>query len=199
MVAVDYGAKRNILRCLADLGCKVTVVPAQTSASEVKKLDPDGVFLSNGPGDPEPCDYAIAAARELIDSGVPTFGICLGHQIIGLANGISTFKMFGGHRGINHPVINLVTGKGEISSQNHGFAVNREEVEAHPDLEIVQIHLNDQTVAGMKMKSKNCFSVQYHPESAPGPDDSRYLFDSFVGILKSGSNSKIPTPELAKN
>jgi carbamoyl-phosphate synthase small subunit len=146
--------------------------------------NPDGYFISNGPGDPEPLKDAVAAAKRIIDSGKPLFGICLGHQVIALANGVSTYKMHHGHRGINHPVMNLLTGKGEITSQNHGFAVNREETEANTDLEITHIHLNDQTVAGIRMKEKNVFSVQYHPEASPGPHDAEYLFDQFFELIR---------------
>jgi carbamoyl-phosphate synthase small subunit len=181
--ALDLGIKENILRNFAKRDCYIKVFPYNATYAELEAFNPDGYFLSNGPGDPEPLEGVIEVAKEILANDKPLFGICLGHQIIGLANGISTFKMFGGHRGINHPVKNLITGKGEISSQNHGFAVNREEVENHPDFEIVQIHINDQTVAGMKMKSKNCFSVQYHPEASPGPHDSSYLFDEFVNRL----------------
>ncbi|OYU81573.1 MAG: carbamoyl phosphate synthase small subunit [Flavobacterium sp. BFFFF1] len=180
IAALDLGIKSNILRNFAKRDCYIKVFPYNATYKELAAFNPDGYFLSNGPGDPEPLEGVIEVAKEILANDKPLFGICLGHQIIGLANGISTFKMFGGHRGINHPVKNLITGKGEISSQNHGFAVNREEVEAHPDIEIVQIHINDQTVAGMKMLSKNCFSVQYHPEASPGPHDSSYLFDEFI-------------------
>ncbi|WP_298154455.1 glutamine-hydrolyzing carbamoyl-phosphate synthase small subunit [Flavobacterium sp.] len=180
IAALDLGIKTNILRNFAKRDCYIKVFPYNATYKELAAFNPDGYFLSNGPGDPEPLEGVIEVAKEILANDKPLFGICLGHQIIGLANGISTFKMFGGHRGINHPVKNLITGKGEISSQNHGFAVNREEVEAHPDIEIVQIHINDQTVAGMKMLSKNCFSVQYHPEASPGPHDSSYLFDEFI-------------------
>ena len=140
--------------------------------------------MSNGPGDPEPLVEAQNVAKEIIKRDLPLFGICLGHQVIALANGVSTFKMHNGHRGINHPVKNLKTGKGEITSQNHGFAVNREQAEAHSGLEITHLHLNDDTVAGIKMKNKNCFSVQYHPEASPGPHDSAYLFDEFIENIK---------------
>ncbi|WP_374958777.1 gamma-glutamyl-gamma-aminobutyrate hydrolase family protein, partial [Gilvibacter sp.] len=134
----------------------------------------------NGPGDPEPLKDAISTAKEILDRDLPLFGICLGHQVIALANGISTYKMHHGHRGINHPIKNLITGKGEITSQNHGFAINREETEAHPEVEITHVHLNDHTVAGIRVKDKKCFSVQYHPEASPGPHDASYLFDQFV-------------------
>ena len=183
--ALDLGIKRNILRNLAKRDCYIKVFPYNASFEELASFNPDGYFLSNGPGDPEPLAEVQKVAREIINSNKPVFGICLGHQIIGLANGVSTYKMFNGHRGINHPVMNVISGKGEITSQNHGFAVNREELEKHPDLEITHYHLNDNTVAGMQMKSKKCFSVQYHPEASPGPHDSSYLFDQFVENLKS--------------
>ena len=157
------------------------------SFQQLKDFNPDGYFLSNGPGDPEPLSQVITTAQEMINSDKPVFGICLGHQIIGLANGVSTYKMFNGHRGINHPVMNILTGKGEITSQNHGFAVNRDELEKNLDLEITHYHINDNTVAGMRMKSKPCFSVQYHPEASPGPHDSEYLFNDFLTNIK---NSK---------
>jgi carbamoyl-phosphate synthase small subunit len=182
--ALDLGIKTNILRNLAKRDCYIKVFPYDASYTDLASFNPDGFFLSNGPGDPEPLDSAIEVAKEILANDKPLFGICLGHQVIGLANGISTYKMFNGHRGINHPVSNLVTGKGEITSQNHGFAVNREELEANPDMEITHLHLNDGTVAGMRMKNKNCFSVQYHPEASPGPHDSSYLFDQFVENLK---------------
>lgn len=181
--ALDLGIKTNILRHLAQRDCYIKVFPYNTLFSELEAFEPDGYFLSNGPGDPEPLIEVIATAQQMIASNKPVFGICLGHQILALANGVSTYKMFNGHRGINHPVMNLLTGKGEITSQNHGFAVNREQLEAHPDLEITHYHLNDQTVAGMRMKSKPVFSVQYHPEASPGPHDSAYLFDDFVRQL----------------
>ena len=181
--ALDLGIKTNILRNLAKRDCYVQVFPFDSSFEQLASFEPDGYFLSNGPGDPEPLENAIQITKEIIQTNKPLFGICLGHQIIALANGISTYKMFNGHRGINHPVMNLQTGKGEITSQNHGFSVNRQELEKHPDLEITHEHLNDQTVAGMKIKNKNCFSVQYHPEASPGPHDSSYLFDDFVAMM----------------
>lgn len=186
--ALDLGIKRNILRNLAKRDCYVKVFPYNTPFDELKSFNPDGYFLSNGPGDPEPLEQVISTAQKMIASDKPIFGICLGHQIIGLANGVSTYKMFNGHRGINHPVMNVLTGKGEITSQNHGFAVNREELEKHPDLEITHYHINDNTVAGMRMKSKNCFSVQYHPEASPGPHDSEYLFGDFIANIKKAKN-----------
>jgi carbamoyl-phosphate synthase small subunit len=184
IAALDLGIKRNILRNLAQRDCYIKIFPYNASFQELQAFNPNGYFLSNGPGDPEPLTGVQAVAREILNSNKPLFGICLGHQIIALANGISTYKMFNGHRGINHPVMNVLTGKGEITSQNHGFAVNREELENHPDLEITHYHINDNTVAGMQMKSKDCFSVQYHPEASPGPHDSSYLFDTFIELLK---------------
>lgn len=180
VAALDLGIKKNILRNLAKRDTYVKVFPYNATFEEMSSWSPDGYFLSNGPGDPEPLTDAISLAKEIIKRDLPVFGICLGHQVIALANGISTYKMHNGHRGINHPVKNLLTGKGEITSQNHGFAINREETEQHPDIEITHVHLNDHTVAGIKMKSKNCFSVQYHPEASPGPHDSAYLFDQFL-------------------
>ncbi|PWB24583.1 glutamine-hydrolyzing carbamoyl-phosphate synthase small subunit [Flavobacterium sp. HTF] len=178
--ALDLGIKKNILRNLAKRDCYIKVFPYDSSYEDLTAFNPDGYFLSNGPGDPDPLYGAIEVAKRIIADDKPLFGICLGHQVIALANGVKTYKMFGGHRGINHPVKNLLTGKGEITSQNHGFAVKREALEGHPELELTHIHLNDDTVAGMRMKNKNCFSVQYHPEASPGPHDSSYLFDQFV-------------------
>ena len=175
---------RKILRSRSGQGCRLTVVPRRTTAAEALALAPDGIFLSNGPGDPEPCDYAITAIREILDTPVPVFGICLGHQLLAIAAGARTMKMKFGHHGANHPVLELANERVMITSQNHGFAVNREEAEAHPDIEITHVHLNDHTVAGLKMKSKNCFSVQYHPEASPGPHDSWYLFDQFIDNIK---------------
>lgn len=185
IAALDLGIKTNILRNLAQRDCYIKVFPFDATFKELSQFNPDGYFLSNGPGDPDPLLGAIQVAKEVLANDKPLFGICLGHQVIALANGVSTYKMFNGHRGINHPVKNLITGKGEITSQNHGFAVNKEQLEQHPDFEITHVHLNDQTVAGMRMKSKNCFSVQYHPEASPGPHDSSYLFDQFLDNIKS--------------
>lgn len=185
IAALDLGIKKNILRNLAKRDAYIKVFPYDTTYEDLKSWNPDGYFLSNGPGDPEPLSSAINVAKSIIADNKPLFGICLGHQVIALANGISTYKMHNGHRGINHPVKNLKTGKGEITSQNHGFAINREETEAHTDIEITHVHLNDNTVAGIKMASKNCFSVQYHPEASPGPNDSTYLFDQFIENIKS--------------
>jgi len=186
--ALDLGIKTNILRNLANRDCYVKVFPYDASFEDLKSFNPDGYFLSNGPGDPEPLHSAQKVAKDILMNNKPLFGICLGHQVIALANGISTYKMFNGHRGINHPVKNLITGKGEITSQNHGFAVVKEELTNHPEFELTHEHLNDGTVAGMRMKNKNCFSVQYHPEASPGPHDSSYLFDQFIENIKSSAN-----------
>jgi len=184
IAALDIGIKKNILRNLVKRGAYVKVYPYNATFEDLHSWNPDGYFISNGPGDPEPLHEAQELAKEIIKRDLPLFGICLGHQVIALANGISTYKMHNGHRGINHPVKNLLTGKGEITSQNHGFAINREETEAHPDVEISHVHLNDQTVAGIRLKNKNCFSVQYHPEASPGPHDAEYLFDEFIENIK---------------
>lgn len=186
--ALDLGIKTNILRNLAKRDCYIKVFPFNASYDDLKSFNPDGYFLSNGPGDPEPLASAQQVARDILNENQPLFGICLGHQVIALANGISTYKMFNGHRGINHPVKNLITGKGEITSQNHGFAVSKEELDKNNDFELTHMHLNDGTVAGMRMKSKNCFSVQYHPEASPGPHDSSYLFDQFIENIKASKN-----------
>ena len=180
VAALDLGIKKNILRNLAKRDVYIKVFPFDSSFEEMKEWNPDGYFLSNGPGDPEPLKVVQDVAKKIIDQNLPLFGICLGHQIIALANGISTYKMHNGHRGINHPVKNLITGKGEITSQNHGFAVNKEESLANQNVEITHVHLNDDTVAGIKLKDSNCFSVQFHPEASPGPHDSSYLFDEFI-------------------
>ncbi len=188
VAVLDFGVKTNILRCLQVRNCRLTVYPYGTPAAEILQENPDGIFLTNGPGDPEPLKGVQEVARQIIATDKPVFGICLGHQTLALANGISTYKMFNGHRGINHPVMNVITNRGEITSQNHGFAVNREELEQHPDFEITHLHLNDGTVAGMRMKNKAVFSVQYHPEASPGPHDARYLFDDFVANIKAAKN-----------
>ncbi len=182
VVAYDFGVKHNILRMLASRGCRLTVVPATTSAAEVRALKPDGVFLSNGPGDPEPCDYAIAAARELIDAGLPTFGICLGHQIMALASGAKTFKMKFGHHGANHPVKDLDSGRVSITSQNHGFAVDAASLPAN--LRPTHLSLFDGTLQGLARTDRPAFCFQGHPEASPGPHDIAYLFDRFVKLME---------------
>ena len=179
VATLDLGIKQNILNHMIERDILVKVFPYNTSFDELESWNPDGYFISNGPGDPEPLKEAQALAKAIIDKNKPLFGICLGHQIIALANGIPTFKMFNGHRGINHPVKNLLTGKGEITSQNHGFAVDMDVAKAHPEIEVTHVHLNDGTLAGMRMKNNKCFSVQYHPEAGPGPNDATYLFDIF--------------------
>ena len=181
VVAYDFGVKRNILRMLASRGCRVTVVPAQTPAATVLEFKPDGIFLSNGPGDPEPCDYAIRATRELIESGIPTFGICLGHQILALASGAKTFKMKFGHHGANHPVKDLDTGRVSITSQNHGFAVDEGTLPAN--LRPTHVSLFDGTLQGLARTDKPAFCFQGHPEASPGPHDISYLFDRFTALM----------------
>ncbi|RYF83910.1 MAG: carbamoyl-phosphate synthase small subunit [Comamonadaceae bacterium] len=181
VVAYDYGVKKNILRMLAQRGARITVVPAKTPASDVLKLKPDGIFLANGPGDPEPCDYAIAAARELIETGIPTFGICLGHQIMALASGAKTFKMKNGHHGANHPVKDLDDGRVSITSQNHGFAVDAATLPAN--LRPTHISLFDNTLQGLARTDKPAFCFQGHPEASPGPHDISYLFDRFAALM----------------
>ncbi|MFN7152481.1 MAG: glutamine-hydrolyzing carbamoyl-phosphate synthase small subunit [Acidovorax sp.] len=182
VVAYDFGVKKNILRMLAERGCKVTVVPAQTPAADVLALKPDGVFLSNGPGDPEPCDYAIEATRAIVDSGVPTFGICLGHQIMALAAGAKTFKMVNSHHGANHPVKDLDTGRVSITSQNHGFAVDMESLPAN--LRATHVSLFDGTLQGLMHTDKPAFCFQGHPEASPGPHDIGYLFERFTDAMR---------------
>lgn len=185
---LDVGVKKSILKHLSkrDVYCKV--FPFDATYEQMKEWEPHGYLLSNGPGDPQPLTNAIQVAKDIIEENKPLFGICLGHQIIALANGISTYKMHHGHRGINHPILNLETGKGEITSQNHGFSVNKEETEANSEVVITHTHLNDQTVAGIRIKNKNCFSVQYHPEASPGPNDAHYLFDEFIHNLIKENN-----------
>ncbi|MDO9277823.1 MAG: glutamine-hydrolyzing carbamoyl-phosphate synthase small subunit [Polaromonas sp.] len=184
VVALDFGVKKNILRMLAERGARITVVPAQTSAADVLKLKPDGIFLANGPGDPQPCDYAIAAARELIETGIPTFGICLGHQIMALASGAKTFKMKFGHHGANHPVKELDTNRVSITSQNHGFAVDEKSLPAN--LRATHVSLFDGTVQGLVRTDKPAFCFQGHPEASPGPHDIAYLFDRFTALMEAG-------------
>ena len=183
VVVYDFGVKKNILRMIAQRGARITVVPAQTAAADVLKLQPDGILLANGPGDPEPCDYAIAAARELIETGIPTFGICLGHQIMALASGAKTFKMKFGHHGANHPVKDLDSGRVSITGQNHGFAVDETTLPAN--LRPTHISLFDNTLQGLARTDKPAFCFQGHPEASPGPHDIGYLFDRFVGLMAS--------------
>jgi carbamoyl-phosphate synthase small subunit len=184
VVAYDYGVKRNILRMLAQRGCRLTVVPAQTPAAEVLALQPDGIFLSNGPGDPEPCDYAIAAIREFLERRIPVFGICLGHQLLALASGARTTKMKFGHHGANHPVKDLDTGQVLITSQNHGFAVDGDTLPAI--LRVTHVSLFDGSLQGIERTDVPAFSFQGHPEASPGPHDVAYLFDRFVRMLSAG-------------
>jgi len=185
VAVLDFGTKRNILRCLVERGCFLKVFPARTSMEELAAFQPHGYFLSNGPGDPASMDYAVETTRRILALDKPLFGICLGHQILALALGISTYKMHHGHRGINHPVKNLITGRCEITSQNHGFGVSPEAIEMAKDrVEASHINLNDQTIEGIRVRGKNAFSVQYHPEASPGPHDARYLFDEFVHNLR---------------
>ena len=184
VAVMDYGTKKSILKNFTERDCYCKVFPAKTTFEEVAKWNADGYFVSNGPGDPAAMDYAVEDVKQMIESDKPLFGICLGHQLIALASGISTYKMHHGHRGLNHPVKNLLTGKCEITSQNHGFAVSATEIEAHANVEVTHINLNDQTIEGIRRTDKPVFSVQYHPEAAPGPHDSAYLFDQFVTLLE---------------
>lgn len=188
IAVMDYGVKRNILQCMVDRGAYVKVFPAKTSLSEVKQFQPNGYFISNGPGDPAPMDYAINLVKEVLKEDKPVFGICLGHQLLALANGISTFKMHHGHRGLNHPVKNVITGRSEITTQNHGFGVDPEAVKKASHIEITHVNLNDQSIEGIRVKGKPAFSVQYHPEATPGPHDSRYLFDQFIDMIRHSKN-----------
>ena len=188
VVAYDFGIKRNILRRLRQCGCRLTVVPARTTAEETLALKPDGIFLSNGPGDPEPLQFQAAQVRKLIGRA-PIFGICLGHQILGLALGAKTYKLKFGHRGANHPVLNQITGKVEITSHNHGFAVDPDSLDA-AKIEITHTNLNDGTLEGFRHREYPVFCVQYHPEAAPGPHDSRYLFDDFVKLMEQHAPAK---------
>lgn len=181
---LDLGIKQSISKCLADRGCYVKVFPSKSSFSEMDAFDPHGYMISNGPGDPAAMDYAVDTVREILYAEKPLFGICLGHQVFAKALGIGTYKMFNGHRGINHPVINIETGLCEVTSQNHGFAVNKEDVLNSDRVVVTHKHLNDDTIAGIKLKSGKAFSVQYHPEASPGPHDSSYLFDDFIELMK---------------
>ncbi len=184
VAVLDCGIKQSILKCVAERGIYAKVFPAKSSAKELIDFQPHGYFISNGPGDPAAMPYAVETVKELLKTDTPLFGICLGHQILSLANGIGTYKMFNGHRGLNHPVKNLLTGRAEITSQNHGFAVKQDDISKNENVEVTHINLNDDTIEGIRMKNKKAFSVQYHPESSPGPHDSRYLFDEFVSLMK---------------
>lgn len=184
VAVLDLGIKKNILRNLSKRGCYCKVFPAKTTFAEMTKWNPDGYFISNGPGDPAVMDYAVNTVKEILASNKPLFGICLGHQILGLASGLSTYKMHHGHRGLNHPVKNLVSGKGEMTSQNHGFAISEKGIDQNPSVEVTHLHLNDNTIMGIRLKDKKAFSVQYHPEASPGPHDSAYLFDQFIEMIK---------------
>ena len=183
VAVLDLGVKKSILSNFVERNCYVKVFPSTTSYAEMLEFQPNGFFISNGPGDPETLPYAVSTVKSILDADKPLFGICLGHQILALANGISTYKMHHGHRGLNHPVKNLITGKGEITSQNHGFAISFEDVKASDLVEATHVNLNDNTIEGIRIKGKKAFSVQYHPESSPGPHDSRYLFDDFINLL----------------
>jgi carbamoyl-phosphate synthase small subunit len=185
IAVLDYGIKKNILNCLVERGAFVKVFNAKTSFADLEKFNPDGYFISNGPGDPEPMDYAVDTVKQILHSKKPFFGICLGQQLLALANGIPTFKMHHGHRGLNHPVKNIITGRCEITTQNHGFGVDPDAVRKNSNIEITHINLNDDSVEGIRLKDRPAFSVQYHPESTPGPHDSRYLFDEFFKMLPS--------------
>lgn len=188
---LDEGFKHNIARELVARGCRVRIFPHGSSFSEMQQWQPDGYMISNGPGDPSAMPGVVETLRQILDASIPLFGICLGHQLLAEACGMRTYKMHHGHRGINHPVLNTISGKSEITSQNHGFAVNQEDIQAAADLEITHINLNDQTIEGIRVKSKPAFSVQYHPESAPGPHDSAYLFDEFLQIVKAHAGKKV--------
>jgi carbamoyl-phosphate synthase small subunit len=188
VAVLDLGIKTNILNNLAKRGCYIQVFPAKTPFTEMLAWAPHGFFISNGPGDPSVMDYAINTVKEVLASEKPTFGICLGHQLLAQACGLSTYKMHHGHRGLNHPVKNLISGKGEMTSQNHGFVVSEKDVAKNDDVEVTHVHLNDSTIMGIRLKSKKAFSVQYHPEASPGPHDSNYLFDQFVDMIRSAEN-----------
>ncbi len=188
IAVMDYGVKKNILNCMVERGAYVKVFPAKTPLEEVKQFQPHGYFISNGPGDPAPMDYAIATLKQILKEEKPVFGICLGHQLLALANDIPTFKMHHGHRGLNHPVKNIISGRSEITTQNHGFGVDPEAVKKADHIEITHVNLNDQSIEGIRVKGKPAFSVQYHPEATPGPHDSRYLFDEFLDLIKRSMN-----------
>jgi carbamoyl-phosphate synthase small subunit len=184
IAVVDYGVKQNILTCMTSRGAHVKVFPSNATLSEMKDFNPNGYFISNGPGDPAAMDYAVNTLKEILAEDKPVFGICLGHQLLALANDIPTYKMHHGHRGLNHPVMNVLSGKSEITTQNHGFGVDPQAVRSNPNIEITHVNLNDDSIEGIRVKNKKAFSVQYHPESFPGPHDSRYLFDEFIDMMK---------------
>jgi carbamoyl-phosphate synthase small subunit len=184
VAVMDYGIKQNILNCLVDRGAYVRVHPAKTCTRRLREFNPEGYFISNGPGDPAAMPYAVETLKEILEENKPTFGICLGHQLLALANEIPTFKMHHGHRGLNHPVKNMVTGRCEITTQNHGFGVDPHAVYNNPDVEVTHVNLNDESIEGIRLTNRPAFSVQYHPESTPGPHDSRYLFDEFVEMMR---------------
>tara|TARA_B100001250_G_scaffold353258_1_gene326484 strand:- start:2537 stop:3640 length:1104 start_codon:yes stop_codon:yes gene_type:complete len=184
VAVLDLGVKRNILKCMTERGCYLKVFPMHITYKEMKEWNPDGFFLSNGPGDPAAMPDVIEEVKKITSDGKAVFGICLGHQALAISEGISTYKMHNGHRGINHPVKNLATGKAEVTSQNHGFGISQADINNNPNVEITHINLNDETIEGIRLVNKNCFSVQYHPESSPGPHDSRYLFDDFIRNIK---------------
>src|SRR5690606_23240037 len=183
VAALDLGIKHSILTNLVKRGCRVRVFPAKTSFDEMEKWEPHGCFISNGPGDPAAMDYAVETVKAILDADRPTFGICLGHQLLAKASGLATYKMHHGHRGLNHPVKDVLTGKGEMTSQNHGFSVLEKDIDQNENIEVTHLHLNDNTIMGIRRKDKKAFSVQYHPEASPGPHDSRYLFDRFVALI----------------
>jgi carbamoyl-phosphate synthase small subunit len=183
VAVLDLGVKKNILRNLTQRGCYLAVFNGKTSFADMMKFKPDGFMISNGPGDPATMEYAVDTVKTILENNIPLFGICLGHQILAEANGLKTFKMHNGHRGLNHPVKNLLTGVCEITSQNHGFAVKADDINNNPNVEVTHINLNDHTIEGIRLKNKKAFSVQYHPEAAPGPHDANYLFDDFVTLM----------------
>lgn len=188
IAVMDFGTKQHILQCMVDRGAYVKVFPAKTTIDELKKFNPAGYFISNGPGDPSSMDYAINTVKDIVKEEKPTFGICLGHQLLALASGVETFKLHHGHRGLNHPVKNLITGLCEVTTQNHGFGVNPATLKNAPNVEVTHVNLNDDSIEGIRLKDKPAFSVQYHPESTPGPHDSRYLFDQFIDMIKKRLN-----------
>lgn len=190
IAVMDHGIKQNILNCLLERGAYIQVFNAKTTFNDMMKFNPDGFFISNGPGDPAPMDYSIGTIRQILDHKIPFFGICLGQQLLALANDIPTYKLHHGHRGLNHPVKNLVTGTCEITTQNHGFGVHRDALKEAGNVEITHVNLNDDTVEGIRMTDRPAFSVQYHPEATPGPHDSRYLFDQFFDMMKAYKASK---------